>query len=107
MMDPKVWPDAATYDGERFLKMREIPEQAHKAQFVSTSVEHMGFSHGKHACPGRFIAAAEVKIILCHLIMKYDWKLVGHSNDSTNGIFNLPDRGAQVAIRRRKEEVTL
>lgn len=31
--------------------------------------------HGRHACPGRFFASAEIKIILIGLLQNYDIKL--------------------------------
>ena len=55
--------------------MRENDGQEHVAQLVSTSPDHLGFGHGKHACPGRFFASNEAKIILIHLLLKYDWRL--------------------------------
>ncbi|KXJ90272.1 hypothetical protein Micbo1qcDRAFT_164807 [Microdochium bolleyi] len=32
----------------------------------------MGFSHGSHACPGRFFAANQLKIALSHIALHYD-----------------------------------
>ena len=31
--------------------------------------------HGKHACPGRFFAANEIKILLVYALMNYDIKI--------------------------------
>ncbi|KAJ1325847.1 tenellin biosynthesis cytochrome P450 monooxygenase [Microdochium nivale] len=39
---------------------------------VSTSDKFMGFSHGSHACPGRFFAANQLKIALAHIALHYD-----------------------------------
>ncbi|KAK4180675.1 putative cytochrome P450 E-class, group IV [Triangularia setosa] len=75
MWDPSVYPGADSWDGSRFLKMRSVPGSEHMAQLVSTSIEHMGFGHGQHACPGRFFAGNEVKIALLHLLLRYDWRL--------------------------------
>ena len=35
------------------------------------------FGYGKHACPGRFFANQEFKVILVQLIMSYDLRLHG------------------------------
>ncbi|KAK1465171.1 ent-kaurene oxidase [Colletotrichum melonis] len=75
MVDPDVYPDPLEFDGYRFFRMRGDPKMDSKAHLVSTSVSHMGFGHGQHACPGRFFASNEVKVLLCHLLQKYDWKL--------------------------------
>lgn len=42
---------------------------------VTTSPDHLALGHGEHACPGRFFAAIEIKILLCHLLLKYEWEL--------------------------------
>jgi cytochrome P450 len=34
---------------------------------------HLG--HGRHACPGRFFASAELKIVLLHILQHYDIEL--------------------------------
>ncbi|KAI1269658.1 cytochrome P450 [Xylariaceae sp. FL1019] len=74
--NPKVYPEPEKFDPLRFLKKRQEPGQENSWQFVTTSPEHLNFGHGQHACPGRFFASNEIKIILCHLLMKYDWRFV-------------------------------
>lgn len=73
--DETIYPNPEKYDGYRFLKKRQEPGHEHKHQFVTTTRETYGFGHGVHACPGRFFAANESKILLIHLLLKYDWKL--------------------------------
>ncbi|KAK1507634.1 hypothetical protein CTAM01_02746 [Colletotrichum tamarilloi] len=76
MRDPAFYENPNEFDGYRFLRMRESgkPGQEAAAQLVTTSVNHLGFGHGEHSCPGRFFAASEAKIIIAHLLLKYDWK---------------------------------
>jgi cytochrome P450 len=70
-----VTPDAATFDPMRYYNLRQLDGQRHLHQFVTTEKDILNFGHGKYACPGRFFAALEIKIILVRLIMDYDWKL--------------------------------
>ncbi|KAI8309970.1 Cytochrome P450 monooxygenase easM [Colletotrichum sp. SAR11_59] len=83
MRDKEIFgSNADDFDGYRFLRMRELPGQENKWQFVSTSPEFLSFGHGKHACPGRFFASNEIKIALIHLLMNYDWDIVGEKPKS-------------------------
>ncbi|KAH6843331.1 cytochrome P450 [Chaetomium sp. MPI-CAGE-AT-0009] len=75
MWDPKTYDNPDKWDGRRFLRMRETPGQENTAQLVSTGPEHLGFGHGQHACPGRFFASNEAKVVLIHLLLKYDWRM--------------------------------
>lgn len=108
--DPDVFPNPKDFDIDRFLRLREQPNFTNKAQLVSTSPEHPLFGHGMHACPGRFFAANEVKIALCHLLLMYDWKLSPENHDFkpvVSGVSLVVDPRSKVMFRRRKEEIDL
>ncbi|KAJ5504731.1 hypothetical protein N7463_007605 [Penicillium fimorum] len=107
--DDNVYPNAATYDGYRFYNKRQQPGNEHKHQFVATSPEHFVFGHGIHACPGRFFAANETKILLLHLLLKYDWKLEsgGRPANIENGFESITDPRVLLLFRSRESEVDL
>ena len=70
------YPPAEVFDGYRFARMREGKDHENKHQFGCTGpAESFNFGHGIHACPGRFLAAAEIKIMLAYLLQNYDLKL--------------------------------
>lgn len=76
MWDPSIYPDDEIFDLYRLVKLHEgSMDKESVTQFVSHSPQHMGFGFGMHACPGRFIASAELKVTLCYVIMKYDFRL--------------------------------
>lgn len=110
----RMWSEAAyqqpkVFDAARFVKRRENPSLRNNSLLVSTSADHMAFSHGKHACPGRFFAANEAKIALLHLLLKYDLRL--DSNDNTEwlkmGERMIVNPFVKISVRRRKEEIDL
>ncbi|GKT79141.1 cytochrome P450 [Colletotrichum tofieldiae] len=111
MRDSSVYLDPNRFDGHRYLRMRESLGAGNDgaAHFVSTSPEHLGFGHGQHACPGRFFAANEMKIVLCHLLLKYDWRLAAEAQPkSINFGFTIEvDPKAKIEIRRRTGDLGL
>ncbi|USP74620.1 glycoside hydrolase family 5 protein [Curvularia clavata] len=110
MINPKVYLDPETYDPYRHYRMRKDPSQAMKAHLVSTHPDNLTFGYGIHSCPGRFFAANEIKIALCHLLLKYDWELgPGASLEPYTLVceqvsFNPANK---LRYRRRKEELDL
>ncbi|TIC89816.1 Cytochrome P450 monooxygenase trt6 [Colletotrichum higginsianum] len=108
MWDNSFYENGDKFDGYRFLRMREDPEKRQQSYLVSTSPHHLGFGHGSHACPGRFFAANEIKIILCHLLLKYEWKILGEGPHIINlGVLNAAYPWTKLQIRRRAETLNL
>ncbi|KAK2594820.1 hypothetical protein QQS21_007448 [Conoideocrella luteorostrata] len=110
MWDEKYYENPLEYDAYRWVKVREDPAREHLGHLVSTSAQHMGFSHGMHSCPGRFFAANEIKIALCHILLKYDWKLPDDAPEPKPlivGMGILPDPNARLLVRRRTPELNL
>lgn len=106
-LDSSIYPDGENFDPYRFYNMRQTPGQEPGVQFVSTSPEHLGFGHGQHSCPGRFFAASELKVLLCHIILKYDMDIVqGRSPQTIMRGYNIvPNPEATLAVRRRQAEI--
>ncbi|KAI1496068.1 cytochrome P450 [Biscogniauxia marginata] len=105
MQDPQVYENPEEWDPERFLKMRSQPGKEHMAQLVATSGDQFAFGHGEHACPGRFFASNELKVALCHLLMKYDWKLAPGTDVKPlmRGFSMLSSPTAKVLVQRREQ----
>lgn len=104
-LDEDSYDDAAVFKPFRFADMREDESERIKYQYVNTSPEYVAFGHGKHACPGRFFAAYELKVVLAILLIKYDVKLEGDSGRPSNqwrGASILPNQSANVMFRRRQ-----
>ncbi|KAH0603376.1 uncharacterized protein H6S33_007698 [Morchella sextelata] len=89
------------YDGFRFVDMA-----GGRNQCASTSVEFLSWGHGASACPGRFFAVAEMKIVLAYILCNYEIRfqpgVVERPKSSTIGIFQVPDASVELELRRRK-----
>ncbi|KAJ7789542.1 cytochrome P450 [Mycena olivaceomarginata] len=79
--DESNYEKAATFDGFRFARERaeHLANHNHndnqdifKRHMISTAVDHLPFGTGKHACPGRFFAATELKAMMAHMVINYD-----------------------------------
>lgn len=110
LWDPEVYSNPSRFDGYRFLRLRQQPGNENAWQLTTTRPEHIAFGHGKHACPGRFLAANEIKIALCHMLLKYEWKLPPTATIPkavANGIMLDSDPTVKIMLRRRQAEVEL
>ncbi len=79
-------------------------EMIKKANYslVSTSAEYQPFGHGRHACPGRFFAANELKLLLAYMVINYDIELLEKRPEGQwVGQVALPPMKATIKIRRR------
>ncbi|KAI9060502.1 cytochrome P450 [Trametes sanguinea] len=103
--DDEVYEDANVFDPFRFARQREAEGGSAKHQFATTSVDYVPFGHGKHACPGRFFAANELKAMLAYIVLNYDIKLGGDGKRPPNfhwGWTVLPEPNAEVFFRKRQ-----
>ncbi|KAF6825831.1 trichothecene c-8 hydroxylase cytochrome p450 monooxygenase [Colletotrichum plurivorum] len=108
MRDPSTYENPDAFDGYRFLRMREKGQEA-ASQLVTTSINHLGFGHGEHACPGRFFAASEAKIVIVQLLLKYDMRLESDAEPVLLrfGFAEEADPNLKVLVKRREEEIAL
>ncbi|KAJ6058228.1 uncharacterized protein N7446_007811 [Penicillium canescens] len=96
----------SSFDGFRYSRRRQNSGEAHKYQFATTDKNSLHFGHGKYACPGRFFAAYEIKMIISHLLMDYDFRFP--PGTSRPKVFSadevlLPDPSTRVLMHRRTD----
>ncbi|KAL8826671.1 MAG: hypothetical protein Q9191_003656 [Dirinaria sp. TL-2023a] len=103
--DPSIHPNAQTFDGLRFHNLRRAtPEDENKYQLTSTTKTQMQFGSSRHACPGRWFASHQVKLILAATINRYEVKLKdgeGRPKSLMFQINQLPDPEAVILFRSR------
>jgi cytochrome P450 len=105
MWDSSLHAQPERWDPYRFLAMRtaDPAKENTAALLVTTSPDHLGFGHGRDACPGRFFAANEVKVAICHILLKYDWELVPGTDTKPvmMGLIASSSPTARINIRRQ------
>ena len=121
--DPESFPDAAVFRPFRFSSERQShgteeddfssedektnsDDYIRKANlsFVSTSPSYHPFGHGRHACPGRFFAANELKLMLSYMLLNYEFEPLSERPESKwIGSSLVPPTTATIKIRRRQK----
>ncbi|KAH6918279.1 cytochrome P450 [Coprinopsis sp. MPI-PUGE-AT-0042] len=108
-LDSDIYEDGSEFKGFRFSDKynvgegSESVEPAVKDQLVGPSTDFLFFSLGKHACPGRWFAANEIKCIIAHVLMNYDLKAPEEPYPPPKwiGSQQIPDSKAQIYFKKR------
>ncbi|KAK4503568.1 hypothetical protein PRZ48_004483 [Zasmidium cellare] len=100
------------FDGLRYHNMRDRlirsgateKEAGGKYQFVSLTDGSSAFGNGRHACPGRFFAANEIKLLVAKFLMEFDFKMPpGESGRYENDSYErmvFPNSDKTILIKR-------
>ncbi|KAF5006787.1 hypothetical protein FDECE_6841 [Fusarium decemcellulare] len=104
-MDESLYPEPEKFDAFRFAKIRAAePELDGRSQYVASNTSSMSFGYGRHACPGRFFAAQEIKAIMAFILLEYDMRFsAGQSRPESFPAETqfLPNPMATVEFKRR------
>ena len=65
----------------RYSDLRNIPGEENNHQFVTADPNNLSFGYGRHACPGRFFASNEIKVLIVELLKRYDLGLGPNGED--------------------------
>ncbi|THH15313.1 hypothetical protein EW146_g5132 [Bondarzewia mesenterica] len=107
--DNEIYKDSSVFNPWRFSDLRaaeEGTEHGIKHQLIDLSSEFLAFGLGRHACPGRFISANQLKAMLCHIVLNYDVNLENEGVRPPNeyvGVSVRPNAHARIMFRRRTE----
>ena len=104
--DDQIYSAPNAFDGLRFYNLRAGggPNDETKYQFVTATQEYQNWGAGGHACPGRFFASNEIKLMLAYLLQNYEFKWKEGEKRPESAVIDwniLPDREKEVMFRRR------
>lgn len=103
--DPNIYPDPDTFDGLRFYNLRQAaPQDEKKYQLTSITKTQMQFGSGRHACPGRWFASHQIKMVLAAVIDRYEVKLKEGERRPKSFVFQtnqFPDPKAEILFRNK------
>ncbi|KAK7026177.1 Ent-kaurene oxidase [Favolaschia claudopus] len=103
--DAIVYLNPEKFDCFRFSNLREEDESDAKHQFATVGKDLVLFGLGRHACPGRFFASMELKIVLSHLLLHYEVSLADGAKEVPKPVVlssnMIPNRSASVVITPR------
>lgn len=101
--DPDYFPNPETFSPYRYLNMSE--NSPHRYNFTSISDDFLAFGGGAHACPGRFLAAYEIKIMIIELLTHFEMKFAEGQKGRPGSIYYnmaiMPDENVHVLFKRR------
>ncbi|KAM7220355.1 Cytochrome P450 [Rhypophila decipiens] len=103
--DPEYFENPAEFDGFRFARPRQDDDgQSERMYTVNTSLKNSTFGHGRHACPGRFFAVNEIKLLMAELLSKYDVKLIPGTKPRQMyfGVTTIPEQKLKLLLRARR-----
>jgi len=118
-MDPNIHPNPDLFDGFRFSNL-EKEQQGNDPAFianlggsgsgtlfklVTTTPDYLVWGYGRHACSGRFFAVLVLKIVLAHVVLRYDVKFEKgrdvRPEDVVGGFNRFPNPHAKVLLRKK------
>ncbi|RBR26346.1 uncharacterized protein FIESC28_00846 [Fusarium coffeatum] len=103
--DKDFYENPKEFDGLRFYKMRQGPGQENKYKYSSVGRDDLSWGFGRHACPGRYLSAVNIKLILAELLMNYDIKLCEGAKRPPNIEFEVlcsPDPNYEILLKNRE-----
>lgn len=113
--DPDIYPpgpDGDAFDPWRYLHLCEAAERSGESttayQASSTSPSNLHWGYGRNACPGRFMAVAEIKLLVAWILHNFEVSFpLEQGSSRPESLFRdervLPDPKQMVGFRLRSK----
>ncbi|GAB1319341.1 Ent-kaurene oxidase [Madurella fahalii] len=105
--DPAFYDNPQHFDGLRFYRPDEDGIGSTNAQHDYVGIEpgNISWGNGRFTCPGRWYAAAMIKLILANLLLEYDVSFPpGQTERPPNAKYDTevhPDFGQKIVLKKR------
>lgn len=87
--DPDTFVDPEVFDGHRYRRLREQHKEGASSLVLGMStIDSLGFGLGNQACPGRFLAVNNLKLMLARLLTGWELSLEKNGQEYSG---NRPD----------------
>lgn len=113
-VDPTIYHEPLQYDPYRFLHLREKlgpPRGEAWATLGGASnneLPHYLFGFGQHLCPGRAFGTHLAKLVMYHVLKKYEFQPAGGDDASLTpmgfGLNEMANSKTKLMVRRRRSD---
>lgn len=109
--DSAVFPEGEKFKPWRWLELRQEAEKDGRSVIPylasSVSADNLFWGYGRNACPGRFMAAAEIKLLIAWILHHFDVVFPSGQSKRPDSLFLdervVPDPKQQIGFRLRQE----
>ena len=103
--DDTFYPGAAIFDAFRFSRPYEAARERGKFESGDAITDtFLVFGNGRHACPGRFFAMHEMKLMVAHIVTTYEVERM-KERPPMDHLMELKYPAIKTLIRVRRKEV--
>ncbi|KAL9134254.1 MAG: hypothetical protein Q9175_004568 [Cornicularia normoerica] len=104
-MDGDLYDKPYEYKPFRFTKMRSenYAQSQEKVDATDIGDTFLGWSYGRYACPGRWFAVQNLKLMIAYITLNYEIQPIDKRPESlVFGDANVPSMSACIKVRRRR-----
>ncbi|KAB8071302.1 cytochrome P450 [Aspergillus leporis] len=104
LFDERNYPNAHEFDGYRFYRLGQQTGKPQDFRFVATNSKYLQFGDARHTCPGRYMAADEIRLMLGYILLHYDITAKDNGGRPKNWFFKkilFPDMKGLIVLRVR------